>query len=498
MLEGVVDYLETEPRLELVQSLQEKIGNQLLPEVCAYYVTSEENAKEILSSGCLLPRNEVSSFRQDLSSSGIQVRRQNKEVWLGDGKIKRKHRLHDCLNFYLNPTNSGVHALCRNQLIMHGLPLRMVVFEFPIRHLARYVDSSKSRWAFSNKNVAKGGYTSDLPNQEDQGLFDWVGIFALDDYSDARASEFLLWTDTLGKAGIPISLARRILASADCKLDHSPIRLSQFLGFRNPRTLLSAEIKLKKFIRYGRGANFYDVLTEFARFQTLAPLCLKSFTEEKIGASWQHGIQHVTRVMFWSLYLSSTSKLSDAWKSDKNFPEKALSCALFHDLERMTHTEDSEHGKRAAGRYRAILQEAYPADSGLICEAIEYHCRPDSDYGHPKNPYFMVLKDADALDRARFGWMCDGVDHKGAGCDTKYCHSHKGCAYNTLRLNYQMVSGKAEWPFRKILAQAACNVAKATKTAPWDLNDPLTFFSDWILRGQKVVSDLTNTASERA
>jgi len=451
-------------------------------------VASEENAKQILRSGCLLPRNAAPESPGDLSSPGVQARRS--DTWLGDGNNRYQHKIHDCLNFFLNPINSTVDAFCRNQLVAHGLPLKMVMFEFPLRHLEHYFSRFTHHWAFSNRNIAKGGFASALPNHgPDRRRFDWKAIFEVHEKRSAheRAAEFLIWSEELHFTGLPVSLARRVLMCVGCPL-FPPFKSTHFLHLKPTEKLLDADIRLRKFIKYGEGGDFRKVIQSFRKFEPPIPLNVNAFRVNELGASDLHGVPHVTRVMFWSHYLVSTPPLSNSWQATQDFLPRAMHCALLHDLERTSDREDQVHGRLASELFRADLMEAHPAEASAMCEAIEFHCRPDGECENPENPYFKVLKDADALDRGRFGWMCDGTDFRGGGCDPSHGCQHKGCAYKTLRLDYESVRHRNElWPFRKSLAMAACNVARATSSAPWELDNPFAFFSDWIAKGQKAV-----------
>jgi hypothetical protein len=98
---------------------------------------------------------------------------------------------------------------------------------------------------------------------------------------------------------------------------------------------------------------------------------------------------------------------------EKNILAKA---AIYHDIGRTHDGADELHGKRSAEYYRAHDPEPSRAVE-LLCE---YHCLPDKTgyYDFCKEVYddpqfrckkttmiamYQVLKDADALDRVRFG-----------------------------------------------------------------------------------------------
>ncbi len=255
--------------------------------------------------------------------------------------------------------------------------------------------------------------------------------------------------------------------------------------------MLKAENNLHSFIHSYRIAGLPEAARTFLTASSHLPfqLGLQHFDHATIGSSDLHGIPHVTRVLFWCHVLTGTKlapQILGNRFSDPSLPHDALLAALLHDLCRRSHAEDISHGEEASRKYAALIKQACGGDAVRavrISEAVTYHCR--DDYRNRNNPVYCILKDADALDRGRFAPPCSGHDFKGKYCSSPQCY-HDGCAYNTLRLNYDSVqSSNVDFPFRKDMAIAARNLAAATETICWDYEDPIRFFASWLLKSQQ-------------
>lgn len=127
------------------------------------------------------------------------------------------------------------------------------------------------------------------------------------------------------------------------------------------------------------------------------------FTHE----SQEHGVLHELRVLLLTQIIAEMRNLPE---KDKRILAKA---AIYHDTRR-THDEDDEvHGQAAGAYYWKNEREHNPVVS-FLCE---YHCLPDEEgyrqirtnsvlgsYGKDRvKQLLQVFKDADALDRVRFG-----------------------------------------------------------------------------------------------
>ncbi len=119
-----------------------------------------------------------------------------------------------------------------------------------------------------------------------------------------------------------------------------------------------------------------------------------------------HGYSHEARVMLLNLMIGTHLKLSSR-------DLKVLATAsLYHDLQRVNDIDDEKHGRDGMEFYHQTVPNPDP----LVEFLCEYHCLPDEE-GYreiinnrklSKNRsraklLYDIFKDADALDRCRFG-----------------------------------------------------------------------------------------------
>ena len=122
-----------------------------------------------------------------------------------------------------------------------------------------------------------------------------------------------------------------------------------------------------------------------------------------------HGIAHTTRVLLATHLLCKTIKLSD---------EETRACyiaAIIHDLGKSNDVEGAEHGYKSMLLFKEKITSLI-GDANLqrrTLNAVRYHSVEDNDCPEEvrHDIIWKVLKDADALDRNRFG---------GYGCDKSY------------------------------------------------------------------------------
>lgn len=120
-----------------------------------------------------------------------------------------------------------------------------------------------------------------------------------------------------------------------------------------------------------------------------------------------HGRLHSARVLLLALVIAELMHLPDA---DRHTLSMA---AIFHDSRRDNDGEDQEHGQLSAQYYRESFKDYDPV-ADLV---IKYHCLPDkegykaiekmfalSEEKTRARKLFDIFKDADGLDRVRFGW----------------------------------------------------------------------------------------------
>ena len=110
-----------------------------------------------------------------------------------------------------------------------------------------------------------------------------------------------------------------------------------------------------------------------------------------------HGKKHCMRVLFLSIMLGKMLDL------DKPELKTLASAAIFHDSKRKTDADEPTHGEAAAKYCESVMGK-----NRTLYFIIKYHSLSD-DEARPASPnpfalqMLWILKDADALDRVRFG-----------------------------------------------------------------------------------------------
>lgn len=115
-----------------------------------------------------------------------------------------------------------------------------------------------------------------------------------------------------------------------------------------------------------------------------------------------HGVAHIARVQVWADRLAATVAGPGALR----LPELRWAAAC-HDVGRHDDGIDPEHGDRSAGWVLANLAAARPdltngVDLEFVAELCRWH-QPSDQEAARMTLELMILKDADALDRARLG-----------------------------------------------------------------------------------------------
>jgi len=126
----------------------------------------------------------------------------------------------------------------------------------------------------------------------------------------------------------------------------------------------------------------------------------KVFEASSMSVGGLHGMDHTVRVVFWVLYLVEISNRL-GYPVDEEEALAAVFAALVHDLSRTDELPGGAHGKLAAQQFKHFLQEQLSAEMLMRClKAVELHGYAEEPQEY--DPIWMLLKDADALDRARF------------------------------------------------------------------------------------------------
>ena len=122
-----------------------------------------------------------------------------------------------------------------------------------------------------------------------------------------------------------------------------------------------------------------------------------------------HGIAHTARVLFASHLLANAINLSN---DERN---ACYVAAIIHDLGKRSDREGAEHGYNSMIRFKDRICELIDSSSlaNRILQSVQYHSVADKDCPSSiqNDIIWKVLKDADALDRSRFG---------GKGCDKSF------------------------------------------------------------------------------
>lgn len=156
-----------------------------------------------------------------------------------------------------------------------------------------------------------------------------------------------------------------------------------------------------------------------AFLEEILPHCLPIYHQyrayaEELGypaeENRDHGLLHINRILLLTQILGHMMNLSQ-WARTI-----LANAAIYHDIGRTDDSNDPFHGERSAKFY----QEHDPNPSKAVALLCKYHCLPDETgyYDFCKDVYddpqfrckkttmiamYQVLKDADALDRVRFG-----------------------------------------------------------------------------------------------
>jgi len=280
-------------------------------------------------------------------------------------------------------------------------------------------------------------------SKEDYKKFNWNDIFSLQGDKSSnkfRSAEFIAFYSNpmLPNSDlIPIQFIRRILVPPQYETMIKEILPSVQTKiysaadkniFHSKEKLLNAEkqmiITLYNLHRLNllHVDDFCELINTFSKLgEQLDCSLTEDFFECKDMAHSKHGIGHVTRVMFWVHTLCFLSH------TNQKIEEAILYAAFIHDLCRKDNRLEEEHGFDAAKKYEDFLRQKQIPDNLIhgCMNAVIYHCKDDNECSD-KDLIWKALKDADSLDRGRFG--------PPIGYRTKRQDS-KGCKINSLRLD---------------------------------------------------------------
>lgn len=468
-------YLSTITPREAKKELYQKL-NAFNDEVNVYYLVSLYNLKSIVSDGGIKCRNAV-ECGIDLSGFGVQsMRDKNIELGRNDDRVTKK--IHDCVSFFLNPKNSTFFAFQRNSLLKDALDDTYGIVCILEMRLSDFFKTDNMYWSISNRNLASPSAKSGFLKKYYE-KFDWQSIFIEKGHIKNKESsaEFAVYYKNSSSAVsnlIPTSFIKRILVSEQHEntvkknipsLHNKIYNLKNNNTFKSKIELLDYEKKLIKYNIVDLGEigisteKFCDLINTFSDFsKKLGCTLTEEHFETRYMANSYHGIGHTIRVMFWVHVLCYLSHIS------LPVEEATQYAAFIHDLCRESNNKDVEHGLKAALKYKYFLEEHVQQNHIANCKiAVVYHCKDDTEF-HNNSLVWELLKDADSLDKGRFGHPqgLENTRKKSNGCDVNY-----------LRLSIFKDSTK----LKEKLGWMAHWLARITHHTVWDV-DPFTDFKN--------------------
>ena len=180
------------------------------------------------------------------------------------------------------------------------------------------------------------------------------------------------------------------------------MNIAEYFEYENECIILPENIRYLKSIEL-QGTDFIeDMLPKILnRYQLYRDMAL-DLLDFRIDDN-EHGRLHTFRVLMNALMIS---EMKDLPESDKNILATA---AIFHDTMRDNNGDDRDHGEKSAEYYAkfAASHSEYEEYCETVYQLIKYHCLPYEEgyraIAKEKHHLFEVFKDADALDRVRFG-----------------------------------------------------------------------------------------------
>ncbi|PKP58432.1 MAG: hypothetical protein CVT89_02805 [Candidatus Altiarchaeales archaeon HGW-Altiarchaeales-2] len=488
-----------EAKKELYNLLKVEANNE---EINVYYVVSLDNLRNILSEGikCRTAVNTENNKATDLSGSEVQEKR-NMSLKLAQNISQYEtinKEIHSCINFFWNPLNDTLLAFQRNalRLVDSDGDTYGIVCILEMR-LNDFFESGKIYWTTSRKNLTSDKYASFV--YKNYKNFEWDEIFSIpkdneddkDEKNKFRSSEFVVFygdSENIGgnSYSIPPKFIKRILVPKEHKqkvqekLSLFQIPIVPLEKFWHPEDLLHYEdrmiFNLDKLKTKVSIQKFCELINTFSKINDRIILSkpIKDFYDKNriaYTAYGNHGVGHTTRVMFWAYILSY---LSNVDRETKLF--NAIEYAAFiHDLCRESDKEDKEHGKIAIEKYENLLKSNIHDDNLLdSCKnAVSNHCK-DDDECLSKDLVWRILKDANSLDRGRFGHPITKNTLKSSkGCNVEYLRTN-------VILNDESLKNNLSW-----LAHWIANITIYTK---WSDNT-FTDFKNQIVMSLKTYLD---------
>jgi hypothetical protein len=474
---NLFDYLLTPEFKALRKPLYSKLDADI-NDAYLYYIVPLSNLEQIFLAGGINCRSEVKTLTTDLSGPEVQNKRHFK-LQLFNQYLERKNivskNIHQCINLFWNPINKTTQSFQRSGLLLSVSNSNynaeiLCIIEISLRH---FINSEYFFWCSSKSNLSSNAQTS-FSNTLFNVAWPWERIFAINGDNRTNSAEFIVFgrnEDSENSCKVPIEYINRIIVPSQYIHRLNSIKnnfninifgLNDEVIFPPQIKLLYTEIQFVKNLvnlqidgvsveRFAKVLSLFNKVYQISGINVLP----EYFQNSNIAYSF-HGIGHVTRVMFWSLFLHNLSKLEGGTSLIQ-----VLLAAFLHDLCRQNNSEEPTHGKISAQKANHIkLVSSKVGDKSKIDEvirAVEYHSLPDEKFLYPFDNTWQILKDADALDRGRFG--LPGTD--------------RGCNIRLLRLSILQKNKR----ITHNLAWLAYRLALLTKFHNWTENTYTDFVS---------------------
>jgi hypothetical protein len=384
--------------------------------------------------------------------------------------------LRDCIRLFWSPLNSTFETLQRNALLLFeaadaSVPNAVCIVEIDGESI---LTDPCLWWALTNGHAGSplNSYDADrLPGDARFNWLDWPAVFDNhgEDPSGRRAAGLIVRVPAACarcSGPLPAALIRRILCSPESagaaqeqvRNAGSQLPVETAAIYTPVSELLEPERELAESLADASGDDmrlldcFCAGLRALVRYRRLAgPLAAEQFGNREM-AYGQHGIGHVVRVMLWSAVLC----LYETPDAGEQALLAAMTAARCHDLCKLADMEDIGHGARAAARFEDFARGLL-ADETLLrgcLRAVALHDPQDGDIpNEARTACWRTLKDADALDRGRFGPpTTPGSKGPWIACNTSMLRSRR------LRPDGDPGGG---------IAWAAYRLARVTRHTPW-------------------------------
>ena len=499
----LLDFLQSPASHEHRRSVYEMLGVPV-EEPSVFYLIPLPNLVEVVRSGGIACRNGVQNRRVDLSSPEVQGKREHALSLKGDPWFRRTV-VHDCVNLFWNPLNLTLYAFRRNALFAaHSTPNQVdedvtvvCILRIP---LAALLKSDDWKWALTGANAAGagGGSTWDAGSYASDA-WPWQQVYNGNRFTEnrLRSAEILLHRgDATASAPVPVVAVAEILVefgagprarAAIPEFSRQIREVAHDEVFAAREELLPYEVKgFGSLWAWERNTKrdvsaLGAILHAFPEVagDVAGPMNVDRFERERVAIGL-HGVAHVTRVMFWTFLLTVMS----------GFEEEVIRACLLagalHDLCRVNNDDEPEHGTLAAEKFEGEIRERVGGTlTQDVLDAIEYHSRPDGEYARRDNLVWQVLKDADALDRGRFGTPVTPAKEKTADSN--------GCRTGMLRLPMlqdERVATEFAW--------MAWRFVKLSQYASWDRDgNSYPVLVDRVLAGARAAMPFVDVGNDR-